>query len=498
MSRVNTPTQTSDLPLITPRLFLRRGSFSANVLTLSAGTTLSQGLNAAGTLLLARVFVPEAFGMLALFMAITTFLSAIAGWRYETAIMLPEKEEEAANLQVLAFFIVSGMCAFSLVCVALFRDPVARMLGEPRLAPWLWGVPVSLLSLGLYQILSYWASRMKHFHLLAVSRVSQTVGIIGSQLGLFGLGFDGPRALVFGWIAGQCVGTGILGWRAAIEEGGFVRRSFQWALVRSGLFKYKNFPIYTAPYSFIGNAARQFIFVVLRLFADIHVVGLFSMARRIVSLPISLITVSMAQVFYEKAATELNSGRLEPFVLRILKLQVALGTPFLVFFAFEAKLLFGVVLGRVWASSGVYAALLAFSGYMEFVISWMEKVFDVKGRQNLVLAWEISRDIVVIGSLVIALGLTGNPVFSVGVYVGLDFLCSVAWLLLAFKVADFELKKLWQVGGLFLGIGAAAIAMLAPVHYGMRAWQAFFLSSALVLATEGFIFVRYSRGSRLV
>jgi len=488
----------SDVPLISTRLLLRKGTFSANVLTLTAGTVLSQGLNAAATLILARIFTPEDFGLLALFMAITTSLSVIASWRYETAVMLPEKEEEAANLQVLAFLILLGMSALSLVCVALFRNSIAQMLGENRLAPWLWGVPITLFSSGLYQILSYWASREKHFHLLAISRVGQTLGIVGAQLGFLALGLGGAKALIFGWVAGQSVGVAILFERALKDEGQFVRRSLDWGLVRSGFFKYKNFPIYTAPYTFVGNAAKQVVFVVLRVFADIHVVGLFSMARRAVTLPVSFITSSMKQVFYEKASTELNSGHLEPFVLRILKIQVALATPVLVFFVFEAELLLGVVLGAVWAASGPFASLLAFSGYLEFVTSWMDRIFDVKGRQNLALTWEVLRDIVVIGFLALSLRLLGNPLLAVGVYVALDFLCIVVWIVMAFRTANFTVSNLWQIGALFLGVGSVVAAMLWGIRLIFTPWPALAVSSAVVMAMVGFVFVRYSRGSRFL
>ena len=489
---------TPDLPLLSPTLFLRKGSFSANVFALTAGGVLAQALNAAATLILARIFTPEDFGLLALFMAITSFVSAVGSWRYETAIMLPEKDEEAANLQLLSLLVLLGMCALSLVGVVLFQYPMARMLREPRLAPWLWGVPISLFVSGLYQILNYWCGRRKQFRRLAVSGVCQSLATIGSQLGLFALGLGGPVALVFGWIAGQAVGTAFLAVQALREDAEFVRRSFDWASLRSGLFKYKNFPIYTTPYGFVGNAAQQSVFVALRVFANVQVVGLFSMARRAVYLPVNLLSSSMRPVFYEKAATELKSGRLEPLVLRILKLQVALGTPALIFFVFEAKFLFRTVLGGVWAASAVYAALLAFSAYMEFVTTWMDRIFDVQGRQNLALLWEISRDIAMVGSLTLALGLSGNPVLSIGVYVAVNFLFVALWLLLAFKIANFAVGSLWQIGALFLGTSSVATAMLWAIHLTPHSWEAFVLSSLLTIALEGFFFMKYTRGSRLL
>ncbi len=486
----------NDLQSFSPRNLLRKGSFSSNVLTLTAGTTLAQGLNVAATLVLARIFTPEDFGILALFVAITSFLSVVGSWRYETAIMLPEKHEEAVNIQVLALLILLGMCSLSLVAVTLFRRPIARMLGEDRLAPWLWCVPVSLLVSGLYQVFNYWCARMKQFRRLAIAGVCQSLGTLGSQLGLFAIGFGGPFALVFGWVAGQAFASIILAAQALKENGEFLRRSFDWRSVRSGFFKYRNFPLYAAPYIFVQNAAQQCVILMLRIFANMHVVGLFSMANKAVFLPVSLISSSMQQVFYKKAATELKLGHLEPFVLRLLKLQVALGTPALVFFVFEAKPLFRIILGNAWEEVGTYAALLALIAYMVFLTVWMDRIFDVQGRQNLSLIWQISRDILAVGALTIALRFTGNPILAIGAYAGFDFLCVVIWLLVAFRIANFAVKSLWQVGALFVGIGSVAAALLLAVHAVFDAGQGFVLSVLILIAMEVFVFVKYASASQ--
>jgi len=48
---------------------------------------------------LARLFAPDAFRGLSLYLSrLVSFLSVLGGGRYELAIMLPEKDEEAANV----------------------------------------------------------------------------------------------------------------------------------------------------------------------------------------------------------------------------------------------------------------------------------------------------------------------------------------------------------------------------------------------------------------
>ena len=87
-----------DIPEIPPRIARHKTSFAGDVLKLVSGTTLAQAIGILITPILTRLYAPEAFGTLALFTSITSILSVIACMRYELAIMLPESDEEAANL----------------------------------------------------------------------------------------------------------------------------------------------------------------------------------------------------------------------------------------------------------------------------------------------------------------------------------------------------------------------------------------------------------------
>ncbi len=69
-----------------------RSEFSRNVLTLMTGTTIAQAIPIAISPILTRIYTPEDFGMLALFIAITAIFGSIANGRYELATMLPKKD----------------------------------------------------------------------------------------------------------------------------------------------------------------------------------------------------------------------------------------------------------------------------------------------------------------------------------------------------------------------------------------------------------------------
>ncbi|HEY9742960.1 MAG TPA: hypothetical protein V6C90_20940, partial [Coleofasciculaceae cyanobacterium] len=75
--------------------YLTGKSFTANVLTLTTGTAVAQAITIVATPILVRIYTPKDFGLLAVLTTITGTVSIVASWRYETAIVLPDNDEDA-------------------------------------------------------------------------------------------------------------------------------------------------------------------------------------------------------------------------------------------------------------------------------------------------------------------------------------------------------------------------------------------------------------------
>src|SRR5580658_3131205 len=110
------------------RITREKGSFLSHVATLVTGTAISQAITFAAMLVLTRLFAPDAFGLLAVFMTIVSLISVLGGARYELAIMLPEEDREAANVFHAATLVLTGICILSLVGIALFHSRLATMM----------------------------------------------------------------------------------------------------------------------------------------------------------------------------------------------------------------------------------------------------------------------------------------------------------------------------------------------------------------------------------
>ena len=109
------------------RVFFR-GEFNRNVATLVTGTGLAQLIPLAVTPVLSRLYPPEQFGVLALFISVVSSLSVLATGRYEFAIMLPRKDVDATNIAALSITIslIVGVSLFAVAC--LLHKPISAAL----------------------------------------------------------------------------------------------------------------------------------------------------------------------------------------------------------------------------------------------------------------------------------------------------------------------------------------------------------------------------------
>ena len=89
-----------------------RSDFTKNVLILMTGTTMAQAIPIAVLPILSRLYSPDDFGVLAIFISLSFIFGSIANGRYELAIVLPKDDRSALNIVVLSILHTSKTCKF--------------------------------------------------------------------------------------------------------------------------------------------------------------------------------------------------------------------------------------------------------------------------------------------------------------------------------------------------------------------------------------------------
>ena len=153
------------------KLFRREGI--QNFLKLFSSSLLAQGITLLLSPLFARLFTPNDFGLVALYLGIFSILSVLGTAKYEQAIMLPRSDHAARSLFWLVQLISLGFALLVLIIVFWFGGLITSLSGNALLGPWLWFLPLSLLLHGLFQGATFYANRNKQFGIMAQSTLAQ-------------------------------------------------------------------------------------------------------------------------------------------------------------------------------------------------------------------------------------------------------------------------------------------------------------------------------------
>ena len=363
-----------------------KSEFSRNVLTLMTGTTIAQAIPIAISPILTRIYTPEDFGVFALYIAISSIIAVIATGRYELAIMLPKKDEDAINIVVLSIIISFFVSFISLIIVFIFNTQITNLLGNQEISNWLYFIPMTVLLTGIFQSFNYWSNRKKQYKRLAVSKVIQSSTTVSTNLTM---GFNGfsSSGLILGGVLGQGIATGILTrmiWKEDSHRLNQMKRLKIFSMIR----KYKKLPIYNLPNAIIDGFRLSGISILIAKFFTTATLGQFSLAWKMVQTPMSLIGSSLSQVFFQKISS-CNKKDLYRIVMKFILQASIVSAPIFLFIFFFAVDVFMFVFGDNWKLAGEAASVMTPWLFLNFITSPLSTLFITLNKQDIMLIFAI-------------------------------------------------------------------------------------------------------------
>jgi len=374
-----------------------KSEFGRNVLTLMTGTTIAQAIPIAISPILTRIYTPEYFGLFALYMSIASIIAVVATGRYELAIMLPKKDEDAINIVALSMIIAVFVSLISFFIVFIFNSQITNLLGNPEISNWLYFIPITVFLTGVYQSLNYWNNRKKQYKRLATSRVVQSGTTATTNLGM-GFGGLGASGLIVGNILGQTMATLLLA-KLFIFEKNKIKKIKIIAMAK----QYIKFPKFSLVAGIINMSSKEVPKLLIASTFGITILGFLSLAQRIIVIPISLLASSMQQVFFQQASIEYNKNKNAKIIYKATfkKLLLIAIIPFLLLFIF-APAIFGFVFGKEWEVSGDIVRILVPFYFIYFIGAPLNVMFAIAEKQKLELYWQSIFFIMSVASIVIS------------------------------------------------------------------------------------------------
>ncbi len=362
--------------------------FTKNILVLMSGTAFAQILTIVSAPILTRLYTPEEFGTLAIFSSIVMFLSIIITLRYEVAIVLPKEKKDAANLLVLSLSSAIIATVLLFIIVIIFGDIIANLLNAPKLEGWLMLVPVSALLIGGYNIFNYWLTRNMKYKEISLSRLVQSSGMVSTQIfsGFIGAGTKG---LIGGQLIGQLLGLAVL-LKQSWKDRSYIMKVTENKEIKRLAVEYKDFPLYNSSQSLVNAVSSNVMLFVFSAYFGAGIVGLYSMALRMIQLPAGVVSNAIKQVYFQRASDSYNNGNniYKQLIKATMYLAIIGIIPSILIFIF-APSLFELALGSSWREAGNYASWLIIWLFFGFMNTPSLATIQIIGLQKMLLYYEI-------------------------------------------------------------------------------------------------------------
>jgi O-antigen/teichoic acid export membrane protein len=362
---------------------LQNRPFLKNTILLVGGTAAAQVISVLVTPVLSRIYLPEHFGVLTVFVSILSIIIPVVTLRYAVAIPLAENEEQADHviwLSILISFLLSILFA---IVLFLFGPKINQHYQEVDIGPFLWLLPFSLLGAGLYETFTGWSLRGKRIKLISQTRLTQGISsaITNISLGLLGVR---PLGLLLGHFMSKAAGSGRM-LVPFFREKGTAFWKLSWDGILSSAKRFKRFPLFQSWSKLLLSLGAQLPALFIASSFGLEIAGFFGMASNMLNLPMHIIGQSVAQVYFSEIAQygRTNPKKILDLTISIFKkLIMAAIIPVVIIFI-ASPWGFGYFLGEEWRQAGVYAQYLSVMLFFRFISAPLVESLNVLEKQQI-------------------------------------------------------------------------------------------------------------------
>ncbi|MCY1212653.1 Polysaccharide biosynthesis protein [compost metagenome] len=420
------------------KIFQMGGSkFLKNVFILSSGTILGQAIMMLVLPALTRLYSPEDFGMLGVYMSLLMVLSVGACLRFDLATPIATSEFEALNLLTLGTISATLISVVLMLLVCLFPEPIVGILAQPKMEKFLWLIPLGVWLASVYSAIQFWAVREKDFPAVARTQLTRAVASSATQL-IWGVFSPGSLGLLLGYMLYG--GFGVFGLAFRFFRKNFVLlRSISTSSLREVFLKFSRFPLYSVPEAFLNTAAVNLPTVIIAALASPREAGYLLLAQRIVSIPIGLLGSSLSRVYLSESGEREKKGELFSFTRSVMFNLAKTGAlPFLII-ALASPFIFPHIFGEDWRRAGLMVAWLTPAMMLQFVVSPVATVLHATSNNKKAFYLQLGGFILTIGAIYLAAQISPPKIFEFfAVALAIYYLC---YLLVVWSVMKTIRKK---------------------------------------------------------
>ncbi|MBC1372002.1 lipopolysaccharide biosynthesis protein [Listeria booriae] len=363
------------------------------LVTLFSGNVLAQLIMMGFAPIISRLYSETEMGIYAACVTVIAIMVKIASLSLEKAIPLERDPRLARQLLRLNFVIVWLVCAVLFGIYMIFDWSILRFVGIN-----LHFFSMLLLSLGIVftsmiQIYNYQNMALEQYRVLSLTKSMQLIGtgMLQSMLSFRTTG------LLLGDVGGKLISLLVL--QHVSKKTRVEKVVFSWVEMMFLLRKYRNFIFFSAPSGLINTLVLQgpqlFVIAIFTTTAG----GQYALVQRVILVPISLLSISIAQFFYSFATKRIVNQPKQVYRMYMQitwKLYAVMFIPVLLLAVFS-PFVFPFVFGANWRGAGELAQTLSMLFFTQAVFGATSQILYVTNQQKLQMILECCKLASIIG-----------------------------------------------------------------------------------------------------
>lgn len=377
-----------------------QNNITKNFFKLFSTESLGRVIGIVTTPIISRLYSPEDFGVLSVFISFISIVGPFICFSYPNAIPFIRNKRLCGGLICGSLIISFTSIAIVSIVLLLFRENLFSIFSICSLTNVWFLIPFGLLFYGFNEIFSQYCIRKRTFGIMAkVSLIQKSSGVIVKII--CGLLCIKPLGLLIGDLMNSFGGFSLY-LRNFGKEFVYDVKTISISKVRYCLRRYSNFPIYRLPSKVLLQTSANIPNFVFAWYFSTSSLGHISMARTLLSLPVVLIGYSLGRAFIGEIAIigKENGVLIYELSTKIFRKLLFFGIVVSVLVYAFAPMLYKYILGTQWEQSGLFTRIFIIPFILQIVYSPLsEGIFNIFDKQSYILYIEIIRLLIISSTL---------------------------------------------------------------------------------------------------
>ena len=370
-------------------LFFTKDALWTNIIKIFSSSVLSSLITMGLSPLVSRIYTTGAFGVYAIIFATASILSELVTLKYERAILLPEKNEDAISVfwlsTILALLFSSGLY----IPIYFFEETILNFHNVEK-SLLIYFLPIISFVLASNVCIVNLIIKLKYYNLMTSNRIYISL-ILNGMIIIFGyLKFE-DLGLIISYTLSNLFSSIILLIGIYKKHDLF---TLKYNEIKFWAKRYLNFPKFYIPSVAVESSAFNLPNFVFMRIIGASFLGNYNMSNRIINTPMGLIGNAIRTVFNQTIAEAYVTKKthIKVFIDNFYRLFLIAIIPVTIIFIWGPQL-FSLIFGDNWYDAGMIARYLAPVFLFRFVSSPLSAVLTIYEKLNYDLFIQISTTI---------------------------------------------------------------------------------------------------------